>query len=279
MVQSASNIRALLNDSQLTIDSDELVATRLDGADFIELERHVQDRYSIRCAPHITGVLRDVLDWVEQWVTTEINSSDDNPLFNIDGHRPESGGNFYGGHIGQAMDSLKVALANLCDLLDRQLELVVDEKFNRGLTPNLIPRFDASHPEAGIHHGFKGMQLCCSAMTAEAMKLCNPATIHSRSTEAHNQDKVSMGSIAARDARTIVELAENIAAIHLIACCQALELRGVDKCSPRTGEAFKLVRELVPFLDGDRYLDEDIARTVELIRSGRLSQLVAAGAS
>jgi histidine ammonia-lyase/phenylalanine ammonia-lyase len=275
MVQSAHNIRGLLSESQLTIDSDEVVSTRLNGADFVELERHVQDKYSIRCAPHVTGVLRDVLTWVEEWITTEINSSDDNPLFNVGEHRPESGGNFYGGHMGQAMDSLKVALANLCDLLDRQLELVVDEKFNNGLTPNLIPRFDPDHPEAGLHHGFKGMQLCCSAMTAEAMKLCNPATIHSRSTEAHNQDKVSMGSIAARDARTIVELAENIAAIHLIACCQALELRGVDRCSPRTRQAFDLVREIVPFLDGDRYLDEDIARAVELIRSGRLSQLVA----
>ena len=213
---------------------------------------------------------------MEEWVSTEINSSDDNPLFNVEGHRPESGGNFYGGHMGQAMDSLKVALANLCDLLDRQLELIVDEKFNNGLTPNLIPRFDSAHPEAGVHHGFKGMQLCCSAMTAEAMKLCNPATIHSRSTEAHTQDNVSMGAIAARDARTIVELAENIAAIHLIACCQALELRGVDQCSPRTREAFGLVREIVPFLDGDRYMDEDIVRTVELIRSGRLSELVAA---
>jgi histidine ammonia-lyase/phenylalanine ammonia-lyase len=276
MVQSAHNIRTLLSDSQLTLDSDEVVFTKLGGADFVELERRVQDKYSIRCAPHVTGVLRDVLSWAEQWVTTEINSSDDNPLFNVAGQRPESGGNFYGGHMGQAMDSLKVALANLCDLLDRQLELVVDEKFNHGLTPNLIPRFGADHPEAGVHHGFKGMQLCCSAMTAEAMKLCNPATIHSRSTEAHNQDKVSMGSIAARDARTIVELAENVAAIHLIACCQALELRGVDKCSARTREAFTLVRELVPFLDGDRYLDEDIARTVELIQSERLSELVAA---
>jgi phenylalanine ammonia-lyase len=276
MVQSARNIRGLLSESQLTVDSDEVVSTRLNGGDFVELERHVQDKYSIRCAPHVTGVLRDVLSWVEDWVTTEINSSDDNPLFNVADRRPESGGNFYGGHMGQAMDSLKVALANVCDLLDRQLELVVDEKFNNGLTPNLIPRFEPDHPEAGLHHGFKGMQLCCSAMTAEAMKLCNPATIHSRSTEAHNQDKVSMGSIAARDARTIVELAENIAAIHLIACCQALELRGVDRCSPRTRRAFELVREVVPFLDGDRYMDEDIARAVELIRSRRLSQLLSA---
>jgi histidine ammonia-lyase len=274
MVTSARNIRELLATSQLALDSEEIFAGGLQGAGFLELERHVQDKYSIRCAPHVTGVLRDVLSWIEEWVSTEINSSDDNPLFNVGGGRVESGGNFYGGHIGQAMDSLKVALANVCDLIDRQLELVVDEKFNAGLTANLIARFDADHPEAGLHHGFKGMQLCCSAMTAEAMKLSNPTTIHSRSTECHNQDKVSMGTIAARDARTIIEIAQNVAAIHLIACCQALELRGIERSSPRTQEAFRLVRERVAFVDRDRYLDEDIAATVELIRSGQLSPLV-----
>jgi histidine ammonia-lyase/phenylalanine ammonia-lyase len=274
MVASARHIRELLADSSLAADSDDLFAGGLDGADFRELDRHVQDKYSIRCAPHVIGPLRDVLDWVEQWITVEINSSDDNPLFNVAHRRVESGGNFYGGHVGQAMDSLKVALANLCDLIDRQLELVVDEKFNRGLTPNLIPRFEPTHPEAGLHHGFKGLQLCSSAMTAEAMHLCSPSTIHSRSTEAHNQDKVSMGTIAARDARSIVELAENIAAIHLMACCQALELRGVEQASPRTQEAVRLVREHVPFLDRDRYLDADIATTVALIRSGAMSGFV-----
>jgi phenylalanine ammonia-lyase len=271
MVTSAANIRELLADSGLAVDSDELFAGGLNGAGFRELDRQVQDKYSIRCAPHVTGVLRDVLGWVEQWLAVEINSSDDNPLFNVAGGRVESGGNFYGGHVGQAMDSLKVALANVCDLIDRQLELVVDEKFNRGLTANLIPRFEASHPEAGLHHGFKGLQLCCSAMTAEAMHLCAPTTIHSRSTEAHNQDKVSMGTIAARDARSIVELAQNIAAIHLMACCQALELRGVEQASPRTQEAFRLVREHVAFLDRDRYLDADIATIVALIQSGAMS--------
>ena len=275
MIESAGHIRELLSESQLALDSAEIASGgRLDGAEFVELERHVQDRYSIRCAPHVIGVLRDVLSWVGAWVTTEINSSDDNPLFNVEAHRVESGGNFYGGHIGQAMDSLKVALANLCDLIDRQLELIVDEKFSAGLTPNLIARIEPSHPEAGLHHGFKGMQLVCSAMTAEAMKLCNPATIHSRSTECHNQDKVSMGSIAARDAHAIVEIAQNVAAIHLIACCQALELRGVERCSPRTREAFGLVRSRVAFLDRDRYMDEDIASLVELIQSGGLSAVV-----
>jgi phenylalanine ammonia-lyase len=272
MVQSAGNIREFLEGSQLSLDSDELFAGGLEGAEFLELDRQVQDKYSIRCAPHVIGVLRDVIAWVQDWIATEINSSDDNPLFNVGGGRVESGGNFYGGHIGQAMDSLKVALANLCDLIDRQLELVVDEKFNAGLTPNLIARVAPDHPEAGLHHGFKGMQLCSSAMTAEAMHLCSPTTIHSRSTEAHNQDKVSMGTIAARDARSIVELTQNIAAIHLMACCQALELRGVSQSSPATIDAFEIVRERIPFMDRDRYPDVDIAATVELIQSGALAR-------
>ena len=274
MITSARHIRELLADSQLVADSDELFPGGLGGAGFRELDRHVQDRYSIRCAPHVIGPLRDVLDWVSDWVTVEINSSDDNPLFNVAGGRVESGGNFYGGHIGQAMDSLKVALANLCYLIDRQLEHVVDEKFNRGLTANLIQRFEPDHPEAGLNHGFKGLQLCASAMTAEAMHLCAPTTIHSRSTEAHNQDKVSMGTIAARDARSIVELSQNIAAIHLMACCQALELRGLERASPRSQEAVRRVREHVPFLDRDRYLDVDIATTVALIQSGAMSGLL-----
>jgi histidine ammonia-lyase/phenylalanine ammonia-lyase len=270
MLESAANIRALLDGSQLTHDAEEIVP--LDGAGFRELARSVQDKYSIRCAPHITGALRDTLEWVDRWVGIEINSSDDNPLFDPGAGRVQSGGNFYGSHITQAMDALKVALANMADLFDRQLELVVDEKFNAGLTPNLIPYFTADHPEAGLHHGFKGMQLSCSALTAEALKLCNPASIHSRSTEAHNQDKVSMGTIAARDARSIMEILQHIAAIHLITICQALELRGVEQASPKAREAFAMIRARVPFLDADRRMDRDIAAVVELIRSGMLSQ-------
>ena len=276
-VESARVIRDILARSELALDSEEIFAGQtLDGQGFLELDRQVQDRYSIRCAPHINGALRDTLEWLGRWVEIEINSSDDNPLFDVPGARAQSGGNFYGSHIAQGMDSLKVALANLCDLMDRQLELLVDEKFNAGLPPNLVPRFDPGDPQIGLHHGFKGMQLSCSAMTAEAMHLSAPASIHSRSTEAHNQDKVSMGAIAARDARSIAELAENIAAIHLIAACQALELRGIEKASPTSAAVHRLVRTRIDFLDRDRRLDRDIQAAVELIRSGEV--IAAAGA-
>ncbi|WP_143527261.1 aromatic amino acid ammonia-lyase [Rubrobacter xylanophilus] len=271
--ESARVIRELLEGSGLSTEIDQVLSgDGLGGRGYRELERNIQDKYSIRCAPHVNGVLRDTLDWVRRWVEVEINSSDDNPLFDAEGRTVHSGGNFYGGHIVQAMDSLKVALASVADLMDRQLELVVDEKFNNGLTPNLIPRFDPDDPRAGLHHGFKGMQLACSSLVAEACKLSNPVSVHSRSTEAHNQDKVSMGTIAARDARTIVELVQNVAAIHLIAVCQALDLRGRQEMSPRTREAHRMVRERVSFLDGDRRMEEDIRRVVEMIRSRELSR-------
>jgi phenylalanine ammonia-lyase len=273
-IESGRHLRELLDGSELSVDCE--LAGGLDGAGFRQLDRQVQDKYSVRCAPHVVGALRDTLEWVDRWVAVEINSSDDNPLFDPGELRVQSGGNFYGSHIAQGMDSLKIALANLCDLMDRQLELVVDEKFNAGLTPNLIPFLEPTDPEAGLHHGFKGMQLCSSAMTAEAMHLSAPASIHSRSTEAHNQDKVSMGAIAARDARSIVELAQDVAAIHLIALCQALDLRGVDKASPKTRAAHDLVRAHVSFLDGDRRMHADVRAVSELIRSGSLSRTVAA---
>ena len=273
IIQSAANVRMLLEGSALTHDAEEIVP--LEGAGFRELTRSVQDKYSIRCAPHIVGALRDTLEWVDRWIEIEINSSDDNPLFDVGAGRVQSGGNFYGSHMAQGMDAMKIAVANLCDLMDRQLELVVDEKFNVGLTPNLIPYFEPDDFEAGLHHGFKGMQLSCSALTAEALKLCNPASIHSRSTEAHNQDKVSMGTISARDARSIVEIAQHIAAIHLIALAQALDLRGVQQASPKVREAHAIIRARVAPLDRDRRMDGDIAAIVELIRSGELSSVLA----
>jgi histidine ammonia-lyase/phenylalanine ammonia-lyase len=272
MAESARIIRALLAGSELALDAEEIFAAEpLGGRPFQELHRQVQDRYSIRCAPHVNGALRDTLAWARGWVEVEMNSSDDNPLFDVEGGRVQSGGNFYAGHMAQAMDALKVAVANLCDLADRQLELLVDEKFNNGLTPNLIPRVDPAHPDAGLHHGFKGMQLSCSALTAEAMKLSNPASVHSRSTEAHNQDKVSMGAIAARDARSIVEIAQHVCAIQLLAACQALDLRGIEQVSPAAGAAHALIRRHVPPLGPDRRMDRDIAAVVDLIRGRELS--------
>jgi histidine ammonia-lyase len=231
----------------------------------------LQDRYSIRCAPHVIGVLRDALVWMRRDIENELNSANDNPIIDPDERLILHGGHFYGGHIAFAMDALKAAVAGIADLLERQLALLVDAKFSNGLPQNLS---GAPPARAAVNHGFKAVQISASAWTAEALKLTMPAASFSRSTESHNQDKVSMGSIAARDCMRVLELTERVAAAHLLATQQGLELRR------RAGElpAQALGRELCAFLERatpwfefleeDRRLDITLERTARAIRDG-----------
>jgi histidine ammonia-lyase/phenylalanine ammonia-lyase len=275
-VTTAATIRALLAGSTLCRDHRQVLADNRDlGPRNHQLLAHpIQDRYSLRCAPHVIGVLRDTLDWVDRWLEIEINSTNDNPLFDPDTGSVHNGGNFYGGHVGQAMDALKVAVASVGDLLDRQLGLVVDEKFSNGLPPGLVDE-RLGDTEPGLHHGFKGVQIACSALVAEALKLGTPATAFSRSTEAHNQDKVSMGTIAARDARSAVELVRDAAALHLAALCQAADLRGADRLGAGSRAVYDLVRKYVGFVERDRRLDGELAALSEALRAGAMSEAVA----
>lgn len=226
----------------------------------------LQDRYSIRCAPHVIGVLLDALDFTGRVLEIELNGVNDNPL--IDPERGDAlhGGHFYGGHVAFVMDGLKTALASVTDLLDRQLVLLCSPETSDGLPANLV---GLRGPDAVLHHGFKAMQITSSALAAEAQKLTLPASAFSRSTESHNQDKVSMGTLAARDALRALELAETVAAIELLALCQAVDLRGGEV--GEGGRALhEAVRRSVPPLTADRRQDRDIERVLELLGAGEL---------
>ena len=185
-------------------------------------EQRLQDRYSLRCAPHVIGVLEDTLPFLRSTIENELNSANDNPLIDPEEGRLLHGGHFYGGHIAFAMDSLKNLVANVADLLDRQMALLVDARYNNGLPANLS---GATGPRAAINHGLKALQISASAWTAEALKLTMPASVFSRSTECHNQDKVSMGTIAARDCLRVLQLTEQVIAALLITVRQGVALR------------------------------------------------------
>ena len=274
-VASAANVHRMLADSRaVVVDADLVGPGSSRELHYQELERRIQDPYSIRCAPHVIGVLRDTIAWAEDWVTTEINSSNDNPLFEADTDSVYYSGNFYGGHIAQAAQALSAAVASTADLLDRQLAILVDDKFSFGLTPNLVLPTAADDAEAGLHHGFKGAQIAASALTAEALHLTMPVSSFSRSTEAHNQDKVSMGTIAARHASTVVGLAGQVTAIHLLALCQGADLVGVEQLCGTTRTAHAQVRKRSPLLSTDRPLDEEIESVAALLRAGDLRRAV-----
>lgn len=235
-------------------------------------DQRLQDRYSLRCAPHVIGVLEDALPFLRQLIESELNSANDNPLVDPDEERILHGGHFYGGHIAFAMDAMKNAVANLADLLDRQLALLVDARFNHGLPANLS---GATGPRAAINHGLKALQISVSAWTAEALKQTMPASVFSRSTECHNQDKVSMGTIAARDCLRVIELVEQVAAAMLIAARQGMELRRrVAPGAVMEGAPAAMLDDLsarIALVEEDRALDGELRLLLDDLRARRWS--------
>jgi len=229
--------------------------------------QRLQDRYSLRCAPHVIGVLEDTLPFLRQLIETELNSANDNPLIDPDEERVLHGGHFYGGHIALAMDTLKNTVANIADLLDRQLALLVDARYSHGLPANLSA---ATGPRAAINHGLKALQISVSAWTAEALKNTLPASVFSRSTECHNQDKVSMGTIAARDCLRVIELVEQVVAAMLIAARQAVALRQrVGLQAQLQGALDAMNTDLVgriALVEEDRALDGELRQLLQDIR-------------
>lgn len=223
----------------------------------------LQDPYSLRCAPQVAGVLYDSLEWIKKWVEIEANSANDNPLFDPQSGVVLMGGNFYGGHIAFAMDGLKAALASVADMCDRQVMLLVNPNLNRGLPGDLVRKSDNVK---GLRHGFKAMSISASALTAEALKATMPAASFSRSTESHNQDKVSMGTIAARDAERVCTLTERVVAIHLLAAAQACDIRSNIETRPPLATLMKNIRSVSAPVVDDRAMDKDIEKVCEAIQ-------------
>lgn len=235
--------------------------------------RRLQDPYSLRCAPHVIGVLVDALPWIRKTIETELNSSNDNPLIDGEEELILHGGHFYGGHIAFAMDALKTAVANVADLVDRQLALLMHQATNHGLPANLS---GAAPERLPINHGFKAVQIGASAWAAEALKNTMPASVFSRSTECHNQDKVSMGSIAARDCIRVLELSEQVVAAGLLAGVQGvnIRLRSGKAKSSLSSELCSICESVEPvfsFLTEDRPLEQSLRDTVSLIRNRQFS--------
>lgn len=252
---AAKNIQNKIKGSKLTHGRDDRYTKFFEDNDL-----NIQDNYSMRCAPQVLGVIRDNLTISKNWVETEINSVNDNPLIDGVNKKIYTSGNFYGGYVAHAMDTLKICAANLADLLDKEFALLVDHKFNRGLGENL-----KLAPES-YYHGFKAMQITLSSLSADVIKNTTAASIHSRPTESLNQDKVSMGTTAANDFSKMMPDLHNMLSIAFIGMAQAVDIRGDEKVSPHLKNIFFEVRTKVKPLIEDRRMDWDIREVkVQLI--------------
>lgn len=266
---SAAYIREIIKDSKRVFKYEDFLKSSIDSIEnkgFIKQQNKIQDRYSIRCAPQITGVYRDTLRFARELITEELNSANDNPLVDIESGRIFNTGNFYGGHICAACDYLRTALANIADLSDKQAEVIIDGKFN-GLTENLIPFTPEDHPRAGLRLGFKAVQITISAIRGEVMTYSFPVSITSAPTEALNQDKVSMGTISARKLAEQTDLVFLQFAAHILAAMQAVDLAGKEEFSSFTRRVHDEIRRISAFVEDDRALDKEAEAVAEWLKT------------
>jgi histidine ammonia-lyase len=217
----------------------------------------IQDKYSLRCAPQVLGPVLESLELAERWLETEINGVSDNPLIGEEGELA-MGGNFYGGYLAHGMDYMKLCLGHVADLADRQLITLMDEHTNRGLPANLAYWHEGNREEHFLHHGLKGLHQSVSAITSEVMAKSLPNSIFSRSSESHNQDKVSLGMSAGVQLSEMIPQLYNVLAMHLACLAQALDLRGHSLSGERSAGLYALIRRHVPFVEHDQPLDRPI---------------------
>jgi histidine ammonia-lyase len=223
----------------------------------------VQDAYSLRCMPQVHGAIRGALSHCDQVLLIESGAATDNPLVFPESGDVISGGNFHGAPLALALDYAAIAVTDLMSISERRIERLVNPDMNEGLPP-----FLARH--AGTQSGFMIAHVAAAALLNEAKVLAHPASIDNVPTSGGKEDHVSMGMTSALKLRSIVELAENLLAIELLAGAEGLEHRRPLKAGIGVERAFATVRKLSPPLTQDRSLSGDIASVAEAIRRGNL---------
>jgi histidine ammonia-lyase len=248
---SARNIRSMIQGSRLV----DLTGSKDDG--------RVQDSYAIRCVPQVHGASRDALAYVRRVLEIEINSATDNPLIFPEDDISFSAGNFHGQPVALAMDFLSLASAELGNISERRTAKLLDKNHNSGL-----PAFLADN--GGLQSGLMIAQYTAAALVSENKVLIHPASGDSIPTSANQEDHVSMGTIAARHARQVVENVRRVLAIELLCASQALDLRG-GKPGKGSEQLFRSIRSIVPQLKNDRALSHDIERLSAAIADGSIN--------
>lgn len=252
---TARNLRALIEGSGQTIQMNR---------------DRVQDPYTLRCMPQIHGASKDSIAYVKTKVEIEINSVTDNPIITRDG-KVISGGNFHGEPMAQPFDFLGIAVAEIGNVSERRIERLVNSSLSG------LPSFLVKHP--GLNSGYMITQYAAAALASENKVLSHPASVDSIPSCENQEDFVSMGTIAARKARDIVDNSRRILATEILAACQALDLREATTGLGRGSQAaYDFVRQTLNFIEHDQQIEmyDELEKMTELLTSGALLAAVEA---
>jgi histidine ammonia-lyase len=240
----------------------------LDGSSLWErgAARNLQDPLSFRSIVQLGGAARDALAFVRGQLAIELNAHHDNPLVTPGEDRIISVGNYESLPVAAALDFLRIALAPvLTASLERAMKLLQTPL--SGLPGGL------SETEGLAYGGLGAISWSAHALTAEARLLAQPVSFELATTtpEEGIGDRITMAPLAARRLAEQASLGHRIVAIELLCSAQALDLRAPERLGALTSQAYRRVRELVPFAGSEVPYPVDLEPLVALVRSGSLA--------
>lgn len=259
----AEGMRSFLSDSDMIRKREELF-NDTNEMRRKEFKKKIQEYYSVRCVPQILGPVKETLDHAQSVIEAEINSTNDNPVVSVADENVYHGGNFHGDYISLEMDKIKLVVAKLTMLAERQLNFLLNARLNEK-----FPAF-LNLGTLGFNFGIQGMQFTATSTTAESQTLANSMYVHSISNNNDNQDIVSMGTNSALIAKQVIENGFQVMAIHMIAICQAIDLLSKEereKLGSKTTKIFDMIRAEMEEVREDVPQSENIKRITSLLKS------------
>ena len=174
---------------------------------------------------------------------------------------------FHAEPVALAADAIAVAIAEIGAIAERRVALLVDASMS-ALPPFLVR-------DSGLNSGFMIAQVTAAALASENKSLAHPASVDSLPTSANQEDHVSMAAHGARRLLPMVENADAVIAIELLAAAQGCDFHAPLASSPALEAVRALLRAQVPHLTDDRHFHPDIEAALALVRSGAVAQAAA----
>jgi histidine ammonia-lyase len=246
-IEASENIRRITEGSQL----------------LAQKKKKIQDAYSLRSTPQVVGSARDALKWARYMVEIELNSAADNPTFFPDEDLVLTGANFQGTPLAFALELLGMAVTTVSVLSERRTNRLMNPHLSAGL-PAFLTR------GAGMFSGLMLSQYTAGALVCENRILSHPAATGSIPAAADQEDFVSMGMTTALKTQQIIDNAQAVLAVELMAGAQAMDLRKPLEPGKGVKAAYEVIRKYVDYLDEDRPLFNDINKLKEVVQSGEI---------
>ena len=129
------------------------------------------------------------------------------------------GGDFQAPVVTSTMKKTRQSPQTIGRMLFSQCAELINPATNRGLGPNLIAQ------EPSLSFIWKGSDIMTANLQAELEFLANPVGSHVQTAEMGSQAINSLALISGRYTLEAIQTLSQMSAVHLVACCQALDLR------------------------------------------------------